>query len=72
MKRSDVIEKIKRLYNLEIHNYPKCNGPEIFAENLLSHLEQDGMLPPPKNGKVVLEEKNGELFIPLFGWEDEA
>ena len=46
MKRSEILKVIEGLYNLEMDLYPKNNPSEIFAENLLCHLERKGMLPP--------------------------
>jgi len=45
MKRSEIIKKIQSLYELELVNYPKENPSDIFAENLLCHLEHAGMRP---------------------------
>jgi hypothetical protein len=44
MKRSEVLKLIEGLFELA-PRFPN----EINAENLLSHLEQLGMLPPPED-----------------------
>lgn len=47
MKRSEALKLIEGLFQLELDLYPKHNPTEIFAENLLCHIEETiGMLPP--------------------------
>lgn len=64
MKRSDALKLIEELFNLELGLYPKHNPAEIFAENLLCHMEETiGMLPPTAKLKHLDKVDNS--------WEDE-
>jgi len=53
MKRSEIIKKIQSLYELELVLYPKESPSDIFAENLLCHLEELGMKPPAIYKRVI-------------------
>lgn len=50
MTRKEALSLIEGLYLLEINRYPKETPGEIFAENLLSWLEQEGLIDVQKKG----------------------
>lgn len=68
MKRSEVLKLIEGLYNLEMQNFPKENPPDIFAENLLCHLEELGFARVETYGD---DEKYTEVvpYEPEEGWD---
>lgn len=72
MKRSEILKVIEGLYNLELNLYPKNNPSDTFAENLLCHLEDKGMLPPTI---TVLENQynrqEGTYGFEVNEWEEE-
>lgn len=71
MKRSEMIKKI----NCIIENYLQKPDPkyEILSTFILCKIEQAGMLPPAKEGRVTVQGNNedGSIIIPIWGWEDE-
>ena len=77
LKKSEMIDKITELIEGE-HSWdgPKCKISFEYAMgialNVLEMQEEQGMLPPPKQGIVQTEEnEEGHIVIPIWGWEDE-
>ncbi len=50
--------------------YPKNSPEDVFAENLLCHLENLGMLPPAHEDNIPNTIFKGELSY-LYQWESE-
>lgn len=45
---------------------------EKQADMVIAICDEAGMLPPPKEGLVKVEEtEDGQLAVPIWGWEDE-
>jgi len=64
MKRSRAIQIIKKELAKAF--------PAPIEEQILSIVENLGMLPPPIEGKCKVEvAENGGLIIPIWGWEPE-
>lgn len=71
MKRSEALKLIEGLFQLELDLYPKHNPTEIFAENLLTHIEETiGMLPPFSH---PFDRSLGEAesYTKNYKWEEE-
>lgn len=44
----------------------------LDTDKLLEMMEQKGMAPPANEGSIKIEEgEDGQLFIPIWRWEDE-
>lgn len=44
----------------------------LDTDKLLEMMENNGMAPPANEGSIKIEEgKDGQLFIPIWRWEDE-
>jgi hypothetical protein len=67
MKRSEII---KKALNHELNTV--CVN-EAQVESMLELFEKLGMMPPPATeGVIKIQElENGELCIPIWGWESE-
>lgn len=71
MKRSEMQMVILRTLGRMDFTYPDGYGYEELSDEILKDIEKAGMLPPPIEGLVQIEEVDGELFIPFSKWEDE-
>lgn len=70
MRRSQMLELI--IYEtMSYDGFHEEINVEELAENMLACAERHGMLPPAKEGKVVVQEIDGELVLPLWAWEAE-
>ncbi len=74
MKRSEMLSKIASV----IINYNEANciikreKAMEMAETILQVQEEAGMLPPANEGSIKIEEGgDGQLFIPIWRWEEE-
>ena len=44
---------------------------ELIVNEVLSVIDKVGMTPPPlPNDSVKIQEQDGQLFIPIWGWEE--
>lgn len=75
MKRSEMLSKIASViinYN-EAHCIINRDKAMKMAETVLQIQEEVGMLPPVNQGSIKIEEgEDGELFIPIWKWENEV
>lgn len=68
MKRSEALEEIRKILAMN----GKDNGMGELEEALLHTMEVLGMLPPANEGSIKIEEgEDGQLFIPIWRWEEE-
>lgn len=68
MKRSKAVEEIRKILAMN----GKDDGMGELEEALLHTVESIGMLPPANEGSIKIEEgEDGQLFIPIWRWEEE-
>jgi hypothetical protein len=69
MKRSEMVDKIQLKLEEQSHY---GTSYRIKADIILELIEKAEMLPPLIGGKVKVETtENGEIIIPIWGWENE-
>ena len=72
MKRSEALHNIANVLRLTGNHYCDDGRDEQDAERILKRIEAIGMLPPAVEDSIKIEEgENGELFIPIWKWENE-
>lgn len=71
MKRSEMIGIIADFLWQSNGIYALHRHANEDASNLLTLLESNGMTPPVKDKSVVVKQENGELFLPIWGWDNE-
>ena len=76
MERSEAIRLLTAHFNYNIKlERDEFSGDYLLdlkqGENLLDFMEKLGMLPPTKEGVVKLQEDDGQLVLPLWGWDEE-
>lgn len=81
MKRSEALKIIDEQYSRYVEDVVRTDLDDEKAiksfirldERVLVALESAGMLPPANEGSIKIEEgKDGELFIPIWKWEEEV
>jgi hypothetical protein len=71
MKRSKII-KIIQQHIKSITPEDIVEDSWASADELLTKLEEAGMLPPPLKGQVKVVVDGDGLVIPIWGWEEES
>jgi hypothetical protein len=77
MKRSEALKLIANQLDFLNGSFSgvRTNFTESEIKNadvILTTLEHAGMMPPAKEGVIKIQElENGELCIPIWGWESE-
>jgi hypothetical protein len=70
MKRSEMIERLHLIINSRLYQDYQFSTEEL--SDVLKEIEDVGMLPPAVEGSIKIEEgEDGELFIPIWKWENE-
>jgi hypothetical protein len=69
MKRSEAIKLIKSHYDCFTSGCSSSEESEDHASQMLSKLEEAGMLPPYKDGKEPFGHNEGYIAAPI--WEPE-
>lgn len=67
MKRSEMLEIIRAVISAPRVRF----DARTIAEDVLSAIEELGMLPPTLTGYAEVEEHENELIVKLWGWESE-
>lgn len=69
MKRNEMLSRMSFLIDSMIYLKKDCHE---MADAILQMQEELGMVPPANEGSIKIEEgKDGQLFIPIWRWEDE-
>lgn len=70
MKRSEMVERLHLIINSRLYQDYQFSTEEL--SDVLKEIEAIGMLPPAVEDSIKIEEgKDGELFIPIWKWENE-
>jgi len=72
MKRSEMIKYLAKIIRSSgtVSSDNPLNEYEL-AEDVLSAIEEQGMLPPTLTGYVEVEEHENEIIVKLWSWESE-
>jgi hypothetical protein len=72
MKRSEMERLLEQQLKEEHALDFLGDSPRVVAKEILHFLESKGMMPPATEGVIKIQElENGELCIPIWGWESE-
>jgi hypothetical protein len=70
MKRSEMIAAIEYCLPIKVLYAAGIDSLEL-ADTILNVIEEQGMLPPPMEGRVRVEVEGDNVIIPMWGWENE-